>query len=65
MTQPDAKYIKTNVTPASNRVLKLLAAEQGKYIYEVVDEVLRERFPDYFRKIGCWTEKKQAKIKLI
>ncbi len=53
MTQPDAKYIKTNVTPASNRVLKLLAAEQGKYIYEVVDEVLRERFPDYFRKIGC------------
>jgi len=49
----EGKYVKSNVTPASNRVLKLLAAEQGKYIYEVIDEVLREKYPDYFKKIGC------------
>lgn len=53
MTLSEAKYIKTNVTPASNRVLKLLAAEQGKFIYEVIDDVLKERYPDYFRKMGC------------
>lgn len=51
--QSDNKYVKSNVTPASNRVLKLLAAEQGKYIYEIIDEVLREKFPEYFKKIGC------------
>lgn len=52
MTQSEAKYIKTNVTPASNRVLKLLAAERGKFIYEVIEEELMARYPDYFRKIG-------------
>jgi len=51
--QPDNKYVKANVTPASNRVLKLLAAEQGKYIYEVIDDVLKEKYPDYFKRIGC------------
>jgi|GEM_PF-1861821 len=51
--QTDVKYIKTNVTPASNRVLKLLSAERGQYIYEVIEEVLRKDFPEYFEKIKC------------
>ena len=51
MTQSEAKYVKTNVTPASNKVLKLLAAERGKFIYEVIDDVLRAEFPEYFQKI--------------
>jgi hypothetical protein len=46
---PQGKYVKSNVTPESNKVLKILAAEQGKYIYEIIDEVLREKFPSYFR----------------
>lgn len=50
--QTDVKYIKTNVTPASNRVLKLLSAERGQYIYEVIEDVLRKDFPEYFRKFG-------------
>jgi hypothetical protein len=49
----DNKYVKANVTPASNRVLKLLAAEQGKYIYEVIDDVLKKEYPEYFKKIKC------------
>ena len=54
--QPDAKYIKTNVTPVSNRVLKLLSAERGQYIYEVIEEELRKDFPEYFEKIECKTK---------
>jgi hypothetical protein len=48
-----AKYVKSNVTPESNAVLRMLAAEQRKYIYEVIDDILRRDYPEYFRKIGC------------
>lgn len=57
MTQTKLKYIKANVTPASNRVLKLIAAEQGKYMYEVIEDVLRAKYPEYFQKLGCGIEK--------
>jgi len=50
----DKRYVKSNVTPESNKVLRLLAAERGQYIYEVVDDVLRKEFPEYFEKIRCW-----------
>jgi len=52
VVQPNAKYVKTNVTPDSNRVLRLMAAEQGKFIYEIVDDILRAHYSDYFRKTG-------------
>jgi hypothetical protein len=51
-----AKYVKSNVTPESNAVLRMLAAEQRKYIYEVIDDILRRDYPEYFRKIECWKE---------
>ena len=47
----DPRYTKANVTPEAARVLKIAAAVQNKYIYELVDEILREKFPNYFR--GC------------
>jgi hypothetical protein len=50
---PKSKYVKANATPESNQVLNIVAAERKMYVYEVLDEVLREKFPDYFRKIGC------------
>ena len=55
---PKSKYVKANATPESNQVLNIVAAERKMYVYEVLDEVLREKFPDYFRKIGCWETKK-------
>jgi hypothetical protein len=56
-----AKYTKVNATPDSNQVLNIVAAERKMYVYEVLDEVLREKFPDYFRKIGCWKEQRLNK----
>ncbi len=52
-SERNVKYTKANATPESNQVLNILAAERKQYVYEVLDEVLREKFPDYFRKIGC------------
>jgi hypothetical protein len=49
----DPRYTKANVSPKAAQVLKILAAEQNKYIYEVVDEILKKEYPKYFRKIGC------------
>jgi hypothetical protein len=49
----DPRYTKANVTPESAHVLKMLAAEKRKYIYEIVDEILRQDYPNYFHKIGC------------
>ena len=47
----DPRYTKASVTHEGLRVLRILAAEQGKYIYVVMDEILREKYPNYFR--GC------------
>lgn len=49
----NSKYVKANATIESNQVLNIVAAERRMYVYEVLDEVLREKFPDYFRKIKC------------
>lgn len=49
----EKKYTKSSSTKESNQVLNILAAERGQYVYEVLDEILREKFPEYFRKIGC------------
>ena len=57
----DPRYTKANVTPAAARVLKIIAAEQNKYIYEVVDDLIKEKYPGYFRKIGCRETKKLRK----
>jgi len=53
MGKTESKYTKVNATPQSCQVLNMLAAEKRLYVYEVLDEFLRERFPEYFAKIEC------------
>ena len=53
MGKTAVKYTKVNATPESCQVLNMLAAEKRLYIYEVLDGVLRERFPEYFERIKC------------
>lgn len=53
----DPGYTKCNVSYEANDVLKLLAKEKTKktgtrcYVYEIVDDLLKERYPSKFR--GC------------
>ena len=54
-----AKYVKSNVTPESNAVLRMLAAEQRKYIYEVIDDILRRDYPEYFQKLDTNQQKSE------
>jgi hypothetical protein len=44
----DPRYMKVNASPTAAQVLKIIAAEQHKFVYEVVDEILKENFPSYF-----------------
>lgn len=53
--KPD--YTKVNATRQSTHVLNILAAERAKPVYVVLDEILRENFKEYFRKIGYWKNK--------
>ena len=53
MGKTESKYTKVNATPQCCQVLNMLAAEKRLYVYEVLDEVLREKFPDHFKKIEC------------
>lgn len=57
--KPD--YTKVNATRQSTHVLNILAAERAKPVYVVLDEILRENFKEYFRKIGYWKKTKQIR----
>jgi beta-glucosidase/6-phospho-beta-glucosidase/beta-galactosidase len=50
-----SKYTKVNATPQACQVLNILAAERKLYVYEILDEVLRKEYPEYFEKINSET----------
>lgn len=46
------KWAKPNVTPETNKALKRIALDQDKFVYELIEDVFREKFPDYFKPKG-------------
>lgn len=44
------KWAKPNVTPETGKALKKIAVDQDKYVYELIEEVFREKYPEYFPK---------------
>jgi len=51
-TTEKKKWDKLNVMPGTNKILKQIALDEDKFVYKLVDEMLRERYPKYFRKTG-------------
>jgi len=51
-TSEKKKWDKLNVMPGTNKILKQIALDEDKYVYQLVDEMLRERYPKYFRRAG-------------
>jgi len=45
----EQKYTKANLSIETNTILKILAAEQRKFVYQVIDEIVKERYPNRFQ----------------
>ena len=58
-----SKYTKVNATPQACQVLNILAAEKQLYVYEILDEVLRKEYPEYFEKLNAETAHRIKKSK--
>ena len=45
----EQKYTKANLSIETNTILKILAAEQRKFVYQVIDEIVKEKYPNRFQ----------------
>lgn len=43
-------WTKVNMTPATAKVLKRVALDRELYIYQILDELVQEKYPNYFMK---------------
>lgn len=43
-------WTKVNMTPATAKVLKRVALDREVYIYQILDEMVKEKYPNYFDK---------------
>ena len=44
------KWDKLNVIPGTTKKVKRIAGVEGKYVYQVVEEALKEKYPEYFQE---------------
>ncbi|MDD4377768.1 MAG: hypothetical protein PHH48_06505 [Eubacteriales bacterium] len=51
----EKKWYKPNVPPEMERVLKQIALDEGKYIYEVIEDTIRDKYPSYFQECNTVT----------
>jgi len=45
----DDEFTKANIKVGTKEVLKRILIDERKYEYELLDELLREKFPNYFK----------------
>ena len=43
-------WAKVNMTPATVKILKRIALDRDLYIYQILDEMVKEKYPKYFEK---------------
>jgi chaperonin GroEL (HSP60 family) len=46
---PDDKFAKANVTKDTIKIINKIAAEEDKYIYQIIGEAIRKVHPEYFK----------------
>jgi hypothetical protein len=42
------KYTKANVKPEIGQMIDIIAATEGKFVYNVVEDAIRQTYPQYF-----------------
>lgn len=52
-TDTPKRWAKPNIDPKTAHIIKRIAADEGIYIYQLIDKVFMERYPEYFQKNGC------------
>ena len=46
----DDGLAKATVTKQTKRVLKIIAAKDEKFEYEVIEKLFREKYPEYYKE---------------
>jgi len=52
-TDAPKKWAKPNIDPETAHIIKKIAVDEGIFIYQLIDKVFRERYPEYFQKSKC------------
>ncbi len=45
-------FTKATVKKTVNKILNRIALDEDKYVYQLIEDMAREKFPEYFRKTG-------------
>jgi formate-dependent nitrite reductase cytochrome c552 subunit len=43
------EFTKANVKRSTKRIINKIAADEDKYEYELIEELFREKYPNYFQ----------------
>ena len=48
-TDKKDEFTKATVRKKVNKVLNHIALDEGKYVYQLIEDMAREKYPEYFR----------------
>jgi len=44
----DGEFTKANVKKGTNKIISKIAIDEEKFVYELIEDVFREKYPKYF-----------------
>ena len=55
-TPKPKKWAKPNIDPETAHIIKKIAVDEKLYIYQLIDKVFREKYPEYFKNVKATTK---------
>lgn len=43
------KFTRANVTRVTDRIINRIAADEDKYVYQIIEEAIQKGHPEYFK----------------
>lgn len=59
-THEPKKWAKPNIDPETAHTIKKIAVDEKLYIYQLIDKVFREKYPDYFKDVKAITKAERS-----
>lgn len=47
------KWAKINIEPEYLDPIKKIAVDENLYVYQLIADIFKSKYPEYFRKNGC------------